>query len=558
MRLALLLVTLVGAGLAIPNGAAAATIDVTRGDDPPLSTTTGCSLRQAVQAANVNAAVGACPAGEPTALDTIRLPVSVRLTIAGPVDDNDNQTGDLDVLAGGPLRITGTAAGASTIAQTVTERVLNLVAGSLELERVVVTGGNIGAVVMPPASDGGGISARAATKLTLTDSTVSGNTARQSGAIANGTRVTNDNGGEVLIVDSTVSGNRATANSGGGMGAGGIGNINGTLTLVNSTLSGNETAGGRGGGIYSEALSGQTSTVNVLNSTLAANASSSGANLHNSGNGGIAAMRLRSSILSGPRNDTNCGSSGNGGFSSQGYNLADDDSCRLIEATDRPEADPLLGPLAANGGLTLTHALGPSSPAIDRGTSDTALTGIGVLSADQRGLPRPRDFAELANTRGGDGADVGAFELQPSPPGQLTPGQPPLAVSRDDSVTISIAGRRLRIGRNRVTRVRLTCPRAEQSPPCRGTLTLRTRSRVKFAGRRRLVVIAGARFQIAAGTSKVVRLRLAPSKLRLIRGNRLARRAVAIANVRDAAGNVETVRKRLRVLRPPRDRARSS
>jgi hypothetical protein len=47
--------------------------------------------------------------------------------------------------------------------------------------------------------------------------------------------------------------------------------------------------------------------------------------------------------------------------------------------------NPLLGPLADNGGPTKTHALLPGSPAIDAGWTFDA----GVISTDQRGVPRP-------------------------------------------------------------------------------------------------------------------------------------------------------------------------
>jgi hypothetical protein len=44
------------------------------------------------------------------------------------------------------------------------------------------------------------------------------------------------------------------------------------------------------------------------------------------------------------------------------------------------------------------------SPAIDKGKN------FG-LAADQRGAPRPYDFPSIINAGGGDGSDIGAFEL---------------------------------------------------------------------------------------------------------------------------------------------------
>ena len=119
---------------------------------------------------------------------------------------------------------------------------MHLIGATLTLERVTVTGGTVTGIT--PAGDGGGILALSPSRLTLTRATVSGNTAVQSGGIANGHRggVGGTAGGEVLMVDSTVSGNTVSAASGGGMGAGGIGNINAALSVVNSTISGNATA----------------------------------------------------------------------------------------------------------------------------------------------------------------------------------------------------------------------------------------------------------------------------------------------------------------------------
>ena len=68
--------------------------------------------------------------------------------------------------------------------------------------------------------------------------------------------------------------------------------------------------------------------------------------------------------------------------------------------------DAGLQPLANNGGPTQTEAITASSPAVDKGN-----TG---LTTDQRGVLRPIDFPGIANAAGGNGADIGAFELQPS------------------------------------------------------------------------------------------------------------------------------------------------
>jgi hypothetical protein len=71
------------------------------------------------------------------------------------------------------------------------------------------------------------------------------------------------------------------------------------------------------------------------------------------------------------------------------------------------QIDPMLAPLALNGGPTKTHALLPGSPAINMG--DLAATaGVGgVPPFDQRGVP----FTRVHGGR----IDIGAFELQPNP-----------------------------------------------------------------------------------------------------------------------------------------------
>jgi hypothetical protein len=78
--------------------------------------------------------------------------------------------------------------------------------------------------------------------------------------------------------------------------------------------------------------------------------------------------------------------------------------------------DPKLGPLADNGGPTLTMALLPGSPAIDAGNTSLAPT------TDQRGFPRPAGLA----------ADIGAFEY-----GSV---MPTIAVSRSGATGLNILG----------------------------------------------------------------------------------------------------------------------
>ena len=115
--------------------------------------------------------------------------------------------------------------------------------------------------------------------------------------------------------------------------------------------------------------------------TLAGNtAAAGGADLFVFGSG--AALSLGDAIL---------GSAGGAGCAgtlptSVGGNVALDGSCALAGTNDRQGVDPLLGPLADNGGATLTHLPQTGSPAIDNGLLPAPAT-------DQRGAARPQGAA---------------------------------------------------------------------------------------------------------------------------------------------------------------------
>jgi len=103
------------------------------------------------------------------------------------------------------------------------------------------------------------------------------------------------------------------------------------------------------------------------------------------------------------------------GLTSEGNNLDSDGTCDLNGPGDISSADPLLLPLASNGGPTHTHALRatecgidsctPGSPAID------AADNTACPATDQRGVARPFDGD-------GDGnavCDIGAHENDHGP-----------------------------------------------------------------------------------------------------------------------------------------------
>src|SRR5262249_51221226 len=94
---------------ALPAMASAATINVT--SDGEGFDDTGCLLRDAVQAANTNAPVGACN-GDNAGADTIVLQSGHTYTLSKHGVDDDNSHGDLDII--GPTTIKADGSGLAT------------------------------------------------------------------------------------------------------------------------------------------------------------------------------------------------------------------------------------------------------------------------------------------------------------------------------------------------------------------------------------------------------------------------------------------------------------
>jgi hypothetical protein len=230
-------------------------------------------------------------------------------------------------------------------------------------------------------------------RLTVSNTTVSGNIGRGGGSAGMGAGI--GNAGTVTITRSTISGNTVSGPFGAGFG-GGLGNT-GTAIVTNSTLSGN-TATGSGGGIFNEG------NLKFSNGTISGNkAGLSGAGV----GGGILnssgfTATLQNSIVANSPSGGNC----SGTITSKGYNLSNDGSCHFNGPGDLNNTNPMLGPLQYNGGPTKTMALPSGSPAIDAGNPSGCTDGLGhLLKTDQRGLRRP-------NTEDTSGCDIGAYERQ--------------------------------------------------------------------------------------------------------------------------------------------------
>jgi CSLREA domain-containing protein len=279
---------------------------------------------------------------------------------------------------------------------------------------MTITGSKISGNISDFSSGGisGGGVTNATGTLIITKSTIANNFAFCGGGIG-------ILGGSVSVTGSTFSGNFANSSiSGGTTGGGGIWVGGGILNLTNSTVSGNGAFGlaEGGGGIFNTSAG----TLNVTNSTISGNCvfargNGSGAGVFNSA-GGVA--NIKSSIIA--LNSANFAPDVSGVFTSAGFNLIGkkDGSTGFTAATDKKGTitsplNPQLDwkGLRNNGGPTQTIALLSGSPAIDAGTS-AGLTG--TLTTDQRGAGYPRtvDNGSVTNPTGGDGTDIGAFEVQ--------------------------------------------------------------------------------------------------------------------------------------------------
>jgi hypothetical protein len=100
----------------------------------------------------------------------------------------------------------------------------------------------------------------------------------------------------------------------------------------------------------------------------------------------------RPSVIQGDCYDA-AGCSGSPTWSSLGYNIeSPGDTCGFDQTGDQTSVpDPMLGPLQDNGGPTMTHALLPSSVAIDKIPVEDCVDMEGApLMTDQRGVARRR------------------------------------------------------------------------------------------------------------------------------------------------------------------------
>jgi hypothetical protein len=229
---------------------------------------------------------------------------------------------------------------------------------------------------------GGGIYNGDGATLNLIDSSVTDNHAAWSGG-----GVYSFFNSTTNIVRSTISGNVSND-------VGGAIRSLGNMTITNSTLSGNTSTGWHGGAFFHT-----DGVMNIINSTIVNNiapAGTTGGGFVGTFTSANATLTLINTIIAG-NSGTQCFyapfGSGTVTGTSLGHNLVSDTSCFAV-ASDLIVGDAQIGPLASNGGPTLTHALLPGSPAID------AADDASCPATDQRGVTRPQ----------GSHCDIGSYE----------------------------------------------------------------------------------------------------------------------------------------------------
>jgi CSLREA domain-containing protein len=236
---------------------------------------------------------------------------------------------------------------------------------------------------------GGGIFNFATANVTIDKSTISGNKATRAGGIRNA-------GGHLEITNSTISGNKANTRGGGIMNFGTAFIAYSTIVFNEANVLGGADEDTFGGGIYNDAdaTTGVGGTVSMGNTILAMNTDRRSRSDHNYSPDGYSKSPATFTSFRGNLV----------GILNANANLSDsifgDTRFDQVGTPDAP-LDPQLHPLADNGGPTMTHALLPGSPAIDRGTGVTSATFFDCPATDQRGARRPA----------GKACDVGAFEF---------------------------------------------------------------------------------------------------------------------------------------------------
>jgi CSLREA domain-containing protein/uncharacterized repeat protein (TIGR01451 family) len=315
-----------------------------------------------------------------------------------PAGNYGLSNGELVVFGAGTVTIRGAGARQTVVDAHQASRVFNLEADRNVLEAMTITGGNTNPMLGGEVpGDGGGVLAYEAEEAVLQGVNVSGNVASQNGA---GVSAPPEgvNKTALTIANSTIANNRVTGGAVEGLG-GGI-YVLGKFSLTNSTVSGNsaESTGlvVQGGGVLLaiDPASAEGSEGTIVNSTIAGNGVGTaglggGLAVYNPEPtlGGSAALSVKNTIVAGNTGPAGTSDCAPVAMVTSDHNISSDASCLFTDAGSKQNTNPLLGGLANNGGETDTLALQPGSPAIDAGTN------AGCPPTDQRGVTRPQGAA---------------------------------------------------------------------------------------------------------------------------------------------------------------------
>jgi hypothetical protein len=241
------------------------------------------------------------------------------------------------------------------------------------------------------AGSGAGITVLGNAPVSVRDSLISGNTATEFGG---GIALTSTLQSRHEVTNTAIAGNSAGQVGAGVLALGLIDDGSTSLVVEDSTITGNrlDDMAGRPGGISGAGLLASGDLVAAVKNTIISKNTP---------------QDITTDAVAGATQPGRVGAS----FSLIGKKeLAE--FTETVPGSNIYSSEPVLGPLAANGGPLKTMLPAESSPVVNKGSSR--------LSTDQRGLPRPVDFAGVpfSTAPGANGADIGAVELQnnPSPP----------------------------------------------------------------------------------------------------------------------------------------------
>ncbi len=368
-----------------------------------------CSLREAITAANA------------TADDDI---VAFSLPLTSGVNQTINVTlGEIVITGNGSLTINGTGADLITINGNMNSRILTINTATVFINDLTFTGGT-GAGALNTGRGGAIYNAGGTT--VISNTVITGNTGANGGALNNASTGSPAVPGNLTLINCVVSNNTSTSSGGGiqnfststliiesstfmgntsgGTTGGGGGQLNGIVRITNSTFANNNAPGGSGGGIQSNG----TNQI-ITNSTFSNNTSTNnGGGLHR----GTTNVNLfiRNTIIAGNNGSASSPDVTNStnGISSEGTNIIGNVGTSTgWVASDLTNTDPMLLPLADNGGFGMTFLPNTGSPAIDAGQncvvdlSCATSNPPNAVVTDQRGVGRPA----------GSAVDIGSVEV---------------------------------------------------------------------------------------------------------------------------------------------------